>query len=47
MSCLQAVENAETRINTEITEIAEKKTFIGFLRDLCDLCVDNRLCVLL
>ena len=29
-------------INTEITEITEK-TFSGFLRDLCVLCVETRL----
>src|SRR5438105_9254471 len=37
-------ENAETKINTEITVITEK-TFNGFLRDLCDLCVENRLMI--
>src|SRR5690349_11690706 len=46
MSCRHADENAETVINTEITEIAEKTTCDGFLRDLCALCVDDRLCVL-
>jgi len=45
MSRRHADENAETKINAEIAEIAEK-TFVGFLRDLCDLCVKTRLCVL-
>src|SRR6266850_6063190 len=40
--CPQA-ENAETTINTEIAKNTEKKG-IGFLGDLCDLCVTNRLC---
>src|ERR1043166_3238828 len=38
--CARAgVENAETDINTEITEIAETTCFC-FLCDLCDLCVE-------
>src|ERR1051326_2362816 len=44
-NCWALTEKAETKtINTEIAEITEK-IFNGFLRDLCDLCVETRLMI--